>query len=350
MTSGPAVRFAAGELRGRLFRAAAIRLAVQPDELTAEKGVFYHVGAPTGESYWTVAEDIDLNDRITGAFPLKKPDNYTVVGTSPVSSALLKKLSCGAFIHDFALPGMVYGRALRQPHLKARLSRVDVERAQASNGVIAVVHDGNFIGVVAESEKTLSKAMNRIEGLVEWELEEKEAESVLSPLDFLKNGASTSVAVREDFEVRDRNWQYDATFTKPLIGHGSIGPSCAIACFEGARLNLWTHSQDVFSLRAQLARVIGTAESQIIVRHLPGAGCYGQRQNRMARRTDRDRGREWPSDWPRFRSANAYLFRIDRADACSGGVQPEAPRDNDGLFDRRSIWRPLCRDSEGVLS
>src|SRR5262249_53201046 len=60
-----------------------------------------------------------------------------------------------------------------------------------------------------------------------------------------------------------------------LIGHGSIGPSCAIACFEGARLNLWTHSQDVFSLRAQLARVIGTAESQIIVRHLPGAGCYG---------------------------------------------------------------------------
>jgi hypothetical protein len=76
---------AASELRGRLFEAAAARLAVPANRLTAN-GVFHVEGADTQENYWTVAGDIDLNDRIAGAFPSKDPESYRLVGTSPVSS------------------------------------------------------------------------------------------------------------------------------------------------------------------------------------------------------------------------------------------------------------------------
>ena len=37
------------------------------------------------------------------------------------------------------------------------------------DGVISVVHDGNFVGVVTESEHALFAAMERVERLVEWD-------------------------------------------------------------------------------------------------------------------------------------------------------------------------------------
>jgi CO/xanthine dehydrogenase Mo-binding subunit len=272
--SGPAIRVAASELRGRLFEAAAARLAVPVNRLMAIDGVFHVEGAATQENYWTFAGEIDLNDRITGAFPNKDPESYRLVGTSPVSSDLVRKLSGAAFIHDFAPSGMVHGRALRQPHWEATLVRFDLERARAMDGVIAVIHDGNFVGIVTESEHALFAATERVERLVEWDFGDP-GEILLTPLDHLSEARSLPVTVREDFDDRNRNWQYGATFIKPLIGHGSIGPSCAVACFENGGLSIWTHSQNIFALRAQVARVIDLPESRIAVRHLPAAGCYG---------------------------------------------------------------------------
>jgi CO/xanthine dehydrogenase Mo-binding subunit len=163
---------------------------------------------------------------------------------------------------------------MRQPHPEAKLVSFDADRAKAIKGIISVVHDGNFIGVVTESEDLLFAAMDRLERLVEWDLGESD-DGALSPLDYLDKAQSIPVAVREDFQDPHRNWQYAARFTKPLIGHGSIGPSCAVACCENAALSLWTHSQNVFALRTQVSRVIGIPESQVLVKHLPGAGCYG---------------------------------------------------------------------------
>ena len=36
-----------------------------------------------------------------------------------------------------------------------------------------------------------------------------------------------------------------ARYTKPFLLHGSIGPSCAVARFDGHRLDIQTHSQGV---------------------------------------------------------------------------------------------------------
>jgi nicotinate dehydrogenase subunit B len=274
MMSGPAVRVAAAEMRGRLFQAAAARLGVPASQLSAVDGVFHIAGTVTEVTYWTVIGDVDLDERIAGGFPGKDPKTYRLVGTSPVSPDLIKKLSGPAFIHDFSPDGMLHGRALRQPHFDAKLVRFDAERARGLPGVISIVHDGNFLGVVAESEHLLFAAMDRLERLVEWDLGERD-EGAPSPLDYLDKADSTAVTVHADFEDRQRNWQYAATFTKPLIGHGSIGPSCAVAWFEDGGLRIWTHSQNVFALRKQVARVLEIPEAHVIVRHLPAAGCYG---------------------------------------------------------------------------
>jgi CO/xanthine dehydrogenase Mo-binding subunit len=66
-----------------------------------------------------------------------------------------------------------------------------------------------------------------------------------------------------------------ASYAKPFIAHASIGPSCALAEFDGARLKVWTHSQGIYNLRKDLALAFGMQEADIIVQHAEGAGCYG---------------------------------------------------------------------------
>src|SRR6185436_13611380 len=69
--------------------------------------------------------------------------------------------------------------------------------------------------------------------------------------------------------------QLKASYTKPAISHGSIGPSCAIARWEGGKLEVWTHSQGIFGLRQELAMILRMDEKDIVVNHAEGAGCYG---------------------------------------------------------------------------
>jgi CO/xanthine dehydrogenase Mo-binding subunit len=54
-----------------------------------------------------------------------------------------------------------------------------------------------------------------------------------------------------------------------------MAPSCAIAQWTGERVQIWSHSQGVYLLRADLAIVLGLPVENITVEHVEGAGCYG---------------------------------------------------------------------------
>ncbi|MGH6751782.1 MAG: xanthine dehydrogenase family protein molybdopterin-binding subunit, partial [Bradyrhizobium sp.] len=64
-------------------------------------------------------------------------------------------------------------------------------------------------------------------------------------------------------------------YIRPYIAHASIAPSCAMAQWNGDRVHVWTHSQGVYLLRADLALVLKLPAENIAVEHLEGAGCYG---------------------------------------------------------------------------
>jgi CO/xanthine dehydrogenase Mo-binding subunit len=66
-----------------------------------------------------------------------------------------------------------------------------------------------------------------------------------------------------------------ARYSRPYLAHASIGPSCALAQWQGDALQVWCHSQGVYNLRADLAVALGLAADRIVVAHVEGAGCYG---------------------------------------------------------------------------
>ena len=72
---------------------------------------------------------------------------------------------------------------------------------------------------------------------------------------------------------------FSESYSRPFLAHASIGPSCAVARFDqnanGNTLEVWSHTQGVYNLRADLALLLDMPADTITVHHVEGAGCYG---------------------------------------------------------------------------
>ncbi len=71
-------------------------------------------------------------------------------------------------MQDVRLPGMVHGRVVRPPNYGATLERFDEAAVKALPGVIAVVRDGSFLGVIAEREEQAVKARAALRQSAQW--------------------------------------------------------------------------------------------------------------------------------------------------------------------------------------
>jgi nicotinate dehydrogenase subunit B len=276
-TSGLEVRAAAAELRSMLFEAAALKLGASVSEITAEDGRIFLRGSPSKETFWSLAAETRFERPSRHSAESKSPKLYKTVGTNVPNEYLLERIGGGAFIHDLSLEGMLHGRVLRKPHSDARLESADAD-AILGPGVLKVVRERDFIGVVAESEQALAKSMARLERYCRWSGIPDGASQ--TPLDILESSHVTERVLRADQGSSGPNQSEDsqllsAVYTKPLIAHGSIGPSCGIATISDSTVEVWSHSQNVFGLRDEIARVLGRPRQDVIVRHRLGAGCYG---------------------------------------------------------------------------
>lgn len=280
--SGAALRMAAAEARAVHLDAAARRWQVSADLLTVTDGV---VTAPDGRSatYWELTSEGLLHRRVSGAAPTKAATDRRIVGTRVPRLDLPDKLAGRPrFAHDLALPGMVYGRVVRPPSRAAVLQSLDAARTLALPGVVTVVRDGDFLGVVAEREEVALAAADRLRADVTWEERATLPDEADLPTFLTAAPAVSTVVVDtggQDPDPARDNVFHEARFDRPYLAHASMGPSTAtarvIADGDEQILEVWTHSQGVYLLRRELARALGLAEEQVRVQHVAGAGCYG---------------------------------------------------------------------------
>jgi CO/xanthine dehydrogenase Mo-binding subunit len=69
--------------------------------------------------------------------------------------------------------------------------------------------------------------------------------------------------------------RHEATYSRGYLAHASIAPSCGLAEFRDGHLQVWTHSQGVYPLKAAIARMLKLSPDAISVKHVQGPGCYG---------------------------------------------------------------------------
>jgi CO/xanthine dehydrogenase Mo-binding subunit len=169
---------------------------------------------------------------------------------------------------------MLHGRVLRPPSPAAALLSVDDAKVRALGA--RVVRDGNFIGVLAEREEIAVKALERLREGAAWN-EPATLPDAAALADWLQAQPVETKVVDERAAAAPPApaRTVRARYSKPYLAHASIGPSCALAHLQADRLQVWSHSQGVYNLRADLALVLGLPAERIVVAHVEGAGCYG---------------------------------------------------------------------------
>jgi CO/xanthine dehydrogenase Mo-binding subunit len=160
----------------------------------------------------------------------------------------------------------------------------DLERVWALPGVVAVVHEGRFFGVVAEREEQAVAAAAALDAGTRWS-EEPSLPPQRSLATWLREQPGQAflvvdgVAVEGDVpplaEPAGAARTVRATYTRPYTLHGSIGPSAAVAQWRDGKLDVWSSTQGVFPLRKALADVLRVEQDAVRVRHVEAAGCYG---------------------------------------------------------------------------
>ena len=274
--SGTALRMAAAEVRAILIEQASGRLGMSADSLSVADGV---ISAANGKTvtYGELAASIDLKREATATVRPKPAGMHKIVGQSIARFDIPGKVAGkAAYVQDMRLPGMVHGRVVRPPNYGATLVSVDDAKAKAIKGVIAVVRDGSFLGVIAEREEQAVKARAVLAEAAQWKPgpELPDPARLFAHLKSLPTKVET-IGVKQAPVLASAPKVIEAAYTKPYMAHASIGPSAAVAEFKDDKYTVWTHSQGVFSLRAELVKALKVTPAAVRCIHTEGSGCYG---------------------------------------------------------------------------
>ena len=274
--SGAAIRSACAEARTILLGLAAEKLGVTPDQLTVVDGAVSSGNRRL--SYWELGVAAHLHRQASANAAPRSTDHHRLIGKSLARLDIPAKVTGGAsFVQDMRLPGLLFGRILRPPSYNAALVSCDEARVRKLPGVVTVVRDGRFLGVVAEREEQAIAARQELVRAASWR-------DAPSPPAFPDIYAYLKSLPAEDYVISRKGGDtppstvtssHSAAYTRPYTAHASIGPSCALARFENGRLTVWTQSQGVFPLRNDLAKALDMDVAKIRCIHAQGSGCYG---------------------------------------------------------------------------
>ena len=275
---GVQLRHAAATARRALLNEAGRRFKVPPLSLRIEGGM---VHPPQGEPlpFAALLGKQGLSLTLDKTAPLKAPKDFKLVGRSQPRLDIPDKIT-GQFTYmqDFALPGMYHGRVIRPPALGATLLSVDEASILDIPGIVKVVRQENFLGVVAKTEWAAIKGSRRLAATwSEWyglpsrlELWEHVRRTKIVKEDVTSNTGDSAKTLGEAKQ------RLAATYDFAIHTHGSIGPSCAVAQFDGDHLTCWSASQATHNLRKQLAAMFSFKDEQVHCVYIDGSGCYGR--------------------------------------------------------------------------
>jgi nicotinate dehydrogenase subunit B len=274
---GVALRLACAEVRALFLDHAAARLGHTRAELSVRDGAITHRGTPTGEDYWSLAAEIDLARPATASAPIKPVNDYRVVGrNAPRVDLAAKVFGEPAFLHDMALDGMLHARVVRQLRRGATIASIDEAAIRrAAKGPIEIVRDGNFLAIIGADETAVEAAAGVAPEHVAWDGVE-----ALNPYQEEARWLLQQPSIDKTFgapaaDPAPAAARHEATYTRMHIAHASVAPSCGLAVYRDGKLQVWTHCQGVYPLRAALARTLKLDPAAISVKHVQGPGCYG---------------------------------------------------------------------------
>ena len=277
-----AVQAASAEVRAILLGLAENKLNQPAAQLKVQNGVI-RSGNGAQISYWELVIGESLNREATGLVKPKLISEHRYIGRSvPRPDIQAKVLGEAIFVQELRPKGMLFGQVVRPPNHSARLQSVNLSRVEKMPGVVKVVRNGSFLGVIAKREAQAQAAAQALQSNCEWQVpqnlpgtQEMQAWLLQTKPDVIiptkkqtrANSASANTPVARVVE---------AQYYRPYHMHGSIGTSAAMATLgDDGVLTVQTHSQSVFQTGEAIAKMLGLPLDKVRMQHTQGSGCYG---------------------------------------------------------------------------
>jgi nicotinate dehydrogenase subunit B len=290
---GPQIRQASAAARQELLKLASGRLDAPVDKLTVTDGVVSVVDNPARKiSYGNllggkrfnvkiVAAGVGWDMKVAPGIPAKNPKDYKIVGTSVPRIDLPEKFTGEfTFSQDVRVPGMLHGRVVRPANVVSQPSNVDESSIRQIPGVVKVVREGSFVGVVAETEWGAIQAAKTLK--VTWSAPAKKLPSGSDEVfDYLRDTKSFRDNVTINRGSLDAGFsraakKFEAAYRWPFQLHGMMGPSCALADVRGDGATIWTGTQGPFRTRDAVAKLLAIPKGNVHLLYREGSGSYGR--------------------------------------------------------------------------
>jgi nicotinate dehydrogenase subunit B len=175
---------------------------------------------------------------------------------------------------------MLHGRVVRPPTITSKPARIDENSVKHIPGLVKIVGEGSFVGVVCRTEWAAINAASALK--VSWSTPATKmpanAEEVYSYEQNTKSLRDQVSVNKGDPEAAlgQASKKYEPTYRWPFQLHGMMGPSCAVADVGKDQATLYTGTQGSFDTRKAVAELLGFPEKNVRVLYRESSGSYGR--------------------------------------------------------------------------
>ncbi len=210
--------------------------------------------------------------------PLKQMKDYRIVG-KPMARIDLKDKVFGTpiFGMDAAMPDMLYGAVVRPTSIGATYINADTSKAEHMPGVVKIVKEDDFVGVVARSRMEAENAKKAI--IVKWEIpkiwQSADIEKMIevgkgTPFVIQKEGNPNSVLGADESTIISE-------YRSPIGAHAQLEPNGAVAFVEADRATVMMSTQVVSITRSEIAKRLNFDAKQVNIIPTFLGGGFGRR-------------------------------------------------------------------------
>lgn len=269
------LRELAATLRVMLVHEAARIMGANPDNLSVENGMIS--GAGQTMTYGEVVAQA-TEWQVPDEPPALKPrGERTAIGRAiPRLDLLAKVKGEPLFGMDATFPGMLYGAIARPDKVDARLGEVDIRAAQEIPGVVRVVVEDDFVGVVANSKMAADQGKAALQ--INWQTKKVWQQSDIEEM--IRVGSGHPVQIQKSGNARRRlrgAGVITAEYASPMGAHAQLEPNGALAWVDGDRIHIKMSTQVVGITRKEVAKRLGVKEEQVIIEPTYLGGGFGGR-------------------------------------------------------------------------
>lgn len=262
---GHELRCAAAFARAVLVARASEQLGAPTAELVIAEGVVRRGAAGPGLSF----EELVAGAPITGEVPedVQLATPTPSCPDAPLGADAIDFVTGRAqFVADVRLPGMLRGCVLHPSVHGAKLRAVDRDAARAAPGVVAVVVEGDFAGVVADRHDHALAALRALSP--RWEPPP------------VSEGKTEDVTMRSDAGIdaalAGAARHLKAVYFVPHIANAPLGPSVGVADVRADEAFVYGTAQSPFGLRDAVAQIASIPPDRVHFRPRAMSGGYGR--------------------------------------------------------------------------